>query len=123
MLFSLLYLPALVHLLIETGGPRNIIPGAVMFALFGAGGQAIYNAADTRNATAPKNESKQSWMGSKWSPLKVLSDKEYEEILQEKLLSVNAEIALVDESIAALRVQEQEEAAKSKVDETAPKKA
>lgn len=44
--------------------------------------------------------------------MKVLSDKEYEEMLREKLLRVNAEIALVDENIEALRVQEREIEAK-----------
>ena len=43
--------------------------------------------------------------------MQVLSDGEYEEMLREKLLRVDAEIALVDESIAALRVQEQGRAA------------
>lgn len=94
-----------------TGGPRNILPGAIMFALFGAGGQALYNSADARNLAqvdAPEKDLKQSWLNSKWSPMKVLSDKEYEEMLREKLLRVNAEIALVDENIEALRVQNQE---------------
>jgi hypothetical protein len=44
--------------------------------------------------------------------MKVLSDKEYEHMLQEKLLKVNAEIALVDESIEALREQEKDFKAK-----------
>ena len=81
-----------------------------MFAVFGAAGQALYNSADARNsarAAAPETGLKNSWLNSKWSPMKVLSDKEYEDMLREKLLRVNAEIALVDESIEALRVQEQ----------------
>ncbi len=38
--------------------------------------------------------------------MKVLSDADYEKMLQEKLLKVNAEITLVDENIAALRVED-----------------
>lgn len=38
--------------------------------------------------------------------MKVLSDEEYENMLREKLLRVNAEIALVDESIERLRVEQ-----------------
>lgn len=43
-----------------------------------------------------------SWF-SKISPLRSLSDKEYEDMLLEKILRIDAEIALIDESIAALR--------------------
>lgn len=91
-----------------------------MFALFGAGGQTLYNRADATRSQQQevsleqgdvgKDEKswKGSWLDSKWSPMKVLSDKEYENMLQEKLLKVNAEIALVDESIDGLRIQEKE---------------
>lgn len=83
-----------------------------MFALFGAAGQALYNSADARASQLPpqtgERDLKDSWLNSKWSPMKVLSDKEYESMLREKLLKVEAEIALVDESIEALRVQEQD---------------
>lgn len=84
-----------------------------MFALFGATGQYIYNRADasqsqTSHAPSEAKDLKGSWLNSKWSPMKVLTDKEYEHMLQEKLLKVNAEIALVEESIEALRAQEKE---------------
>ncbi|RFU34929.1 hypothetical protein B7463_g1413, partial [Scytalidium lignicola] len=86
-------------------GRGNIIPGAIMFAVFGAIGQTTYNIIDARNLKRAAEDStpKSSWLNSRWSPVKVLSDAEYERMLQEKLLRVNAEIALVDESIAALR--------------------
>lgn len=35
--------------------------------------------------------------------MKRLSDKEYEEKLEEKILRINAEIAIIDENIASLR--------------------
>lgn len=88
-----------------------------MFAVFGAGGQALYNRLDAQHLEEAGKEEvvdgkgkgwKGSWLDSKWSPMKVLSDAEYEDMLQEKLLKVNAEIALVDESIEALRGQERE---------------
>jgi hypothetical protein len=47
--------------------------------------------------------------------MKVLSDEEYEDMLREKLLKVDAEIALVDENIAALRVQEQRQAMEEEI--------
>lgn len=80
-----------------------------MFAIFGATGQAIYNWADARNSERiEKGVHKNSIFNSKWSPMKVLSDSEYEDMLREKLLRVNAQIALVDENIEALRAQERQ---------------
>ena len=38
-----------------------------------------------------------------WSPMKSLSDKEYEDLLLSKLISVEAEIAVLDDQIADLR--------------------
>jgi len=100
-------------------GRGNVIPGAIMFAIFGATGQALYNKADARNSElAAKGDSdKNSFLNSKWSPMKVLSDSEYENMLREKLLRVNAEIALADENIEALRAQERDLAAKKGLDE------
>jgi hypothetical protein len=82
-----------------------------VFAIFGAVGQAVYNRADARNselAEKEKSKKKNSFLNSKWSPMKVLSDSEYESMLREKLLRVNAQISLVDENIEALRAQERE---------------
>lgn len=39
---------------------------------------------------------------SKWIPLRSLSDQEYREMLSEKLLSIEAEIALLDDKIEEL---------------------
>lgn len=97
-----------------------------MFAIFGATGQMVYNMADARKfeqSQAPeKRDLKDSWLNSKWSPMKVLSDAEYETMLQEKLLRINAQIALVDESIEALRGQEREIADKKALDQSLPSK-
>ncbi|KAG9253787.1 uncharacterized protein F5Z01DRAFT_656707 [Emericellopsis atlantica] len=46
-----------------------------------------------------------SWMNSRFSPLKKMSDKEYTDMLSEKLLRVDADIALIDERIEKLREQ------------------
>lgn len=100
-----------------SGGRGNVIPGAIMFAIFGAAGQALYNMADARNSELTEigeSEKKTSFLNSKWSPMKVLSDNEYEKMLREKLLRVNAQIALVDENIEALRAQERELATEEK---------
>ncbi|MCJ1423000.1 hypothetical protein MMC29_000881 [Sticta canariensis] len=89
-----------------------------MFALFGLTGQSIYNRLDdahTRSVlaaaaadTAPDQPSSSflsRLAASKYSPVKVLSDAEYESILRERLLAVDAEIALVDEKIERLKAQ------------------
>lgn len=53
--------------------------------------------------TAPKSPS-EFW--SRWSPIKQLSDQEYENILEEKLLRVEADIALIDDRVKELRESE-----------------
>lgn len=45
---------------------------------------------------------------SRWMPVKVLTDEQYREILDEKLLSVEAEISIVDEKIEELRKSKSE---------------
>lgn len=82
-----------------------MIPGAFVFSLFGAGGQAIVN---WRAARAPTNPKPTSGFWSRWSPIKPLSDKDYEEILEERLLRVEADIALVDDRIREIRESENE---------------
>jgi hypothetical protein len=82
-----------------------------MFSIFGLVGQSIYNLADARHSEMQQSDldasRKQSTWGnllnSRWSPVKALSDKEYKRMLEEKLLRLNAEIALIDEDIAKLK--------------------
>ena len=39
----------------------------------------------------------------KWSPMKVLTDEDYVRMLRERMVSVEAEIAVVDEDLEGLR--------------------
>jgi len=88
-------------------GRKNIVPGVIMFSIFGAAGQAMYNMVNARNSSdVTHRRDGRAWMKSRWSPITVLSDQQYEEMLREKLLRVNAEIALVDESIENLRLRD-----------------
>ncbi|KAL8818692.1 MAG: hypothetical protein Q9223_002729 [Gallowayella weberi] len=103
-------------------GRANIIPGLIMFSLFGFTGQHLYNALDVRHQNLPASPASRNnvsddatnvpsnsikpveprWkriLNSKWSPMKVLSDEEYENLLREKLVRVEAELAMVDEDI------------------------
>ncbi|KAL9587697.1 MAG: hypothetical protein Q9203_003413 [Teloschistes exilis] len=118
-------------------GRKNIIPGIIMFSLFGFAGQYIYNALDVRqgslialkdsrpsdinSVTMSRSDQIQSastnpnkslnqpiWrrvFNSKWSPMKVLSDEEYEKMLRQKLLRADAEIAILDDDIAKAKAK------------------
>jgi len=90
-------------------GPRNVLPGTLIFGLVGAGGQKIYSIIDASRSARPvldDPDREHTWLNSKWSPVKILSDDEYEKMLRERLLRVNAEIALLDENVERLRNNE-----------------
>ncbi|GFF47777.1 hypothetical protein IFM58399_08133 [Aspergillus lentulus] len=83
----------------------RLIPGVVVFSLLGYLGQRSYNAIDSwqmEHANTPSKPILQRIADSKWIPLKTLSDDEYRGILSEKLLSIEAEIAIIDEKIEEL---------------------
>ncbi|KAI9832430.1 MAG: hypothetical protein M1819_004419 [Sarea resinae] len=95
-----------------TRGRANVIPGTIMFAAFGLVGQGLYNALNEKHAEDEDKADKKNFLqrvaNSKWSPMKILSDDEYEDMLREKLLRVDAEIALVDEAMERLRASSTE---------------
>ncbi|KAL3495711.1 hypothetical protein BJX62DRAFT_159462 [Aspergillus germanicus] len=83
----------------------RLVPGLVIFSLLGCIGQASYNTIDQwqlKHANKPSKPFLDRMAESKWIPLKSLSDDEYRHILSEKLLSVEAEIALIDDKIEEL---------------------
>ncbi|OTA66701.1 hypothetical protein K449DRAFT_431016 [Hypoxylon sp. EC38] len=82
-------------------GPRNIIPGILVFGTLGA--TSTYLSQRFKNKSKDESKPKSNWLDSKWSPLKRLSDKDYEEKLEEKILRINAEISIIDDNIASLR--------------------
>lgn len=53
-------------------------------------------------ASVPSKSFLQRLADSKWVPLRSLSDDDYRGILNEKVLSIEAEIALLDEKIQEL---------------------
>ncbi|KAG9660177.1 hypothetical protein KCU95_g551, partial [Aureobasidium melanogenum] len=98
-----------------TRGPRNVIPGAIMFSLFGFLGQTVSNSYDKVDLPASDEPELNFWQrfaSLKWMPVTVLKDGEYEDMLREKQLKLEAEIALVDERIAALKAQHTQALAK-----------
>ena len=59
------------------------------------------------NARSPKEQDENdSWLLSKWTPLKKLTDKEYEDLMGEKILKIEADIALIDDRMTDLRAEE-----------------
>lgn len=99
-------------------GRSNVIPGAIVWGLLGLGGQYAYNTADARHTqevngpTQEQDTNSGFWdkaLRSQWSPVKRLTDQEYEKMLNEKLLAVDAEIALADEEMVKLEEMLREE--------------
>lgn len=100
-------------------GPRNVLPGTLMFSLLGWLGQHGYNYLDAKNSSQlqeqaelrargedrPKETLMHKIAKSKWSPMQVLSDEDYERMMQEKLLRVEADIAMIDDKIEMLKKQ------------------
>ncbi|KAI1824867.1 hypothetical protein F4861DRAFT_538529 [Xylaria intraflava] len=79
-------------------GPRNVLPGILFFGSLGAGSSYI-----SQRRRGTESEPKRSWLDSKWSPMQRLSDKDYINKLEEKILRLDAEIAIIDESIESLK--------------------
>ncbi|KAI1818808.1 hypothetical protein GGS20DRAFT_526954 [Poronia punctata] len=84
-------------------GPKNILPGVLFFGALGAGSSYV----SQLSQSSPAKE-KTSWLDSKWSPMQRLSDKEYMDKLEEKILRLDAEIAIIDENIASLKASPQQ---------------
>ncbi|KAF8451811.1 hypothetical protein BGX38DRAFT_1181292 [Terfezia claveryi] len=95
------------------GGRGHVIPGAIMWGLIGIGAQYLYAIADEYHSESVQQQPasaqasrKGFWeraFRSEWSPVKRLTYEEYKRMLEEKLLGVEADIALIDEEIEILR--------------------
>ena len=96
-----------------TRGRRNVLPGALVFGALGYAGQKAYSYADdlqykrtTEPTPAEARESLWDRMAkSRWMPLQKMEDAEYERRLQEKLLEIDAELAVLEDDIRSLREQ------------------
>ncbi|KAI7264295.1 hypothetical protein KC345_g8870 [Hortaea werneckii] len=98
-----------------TRGRRNVIPATLMWGLSGLVGQATYNAMYAKPAVVVEGPKETFWerMAKKsWTPIKYVTNDEYAEMLREKMLKIDVEIAVLDDKIAELKKQQvQEEAA------------
>ena len=87
-------------------GRSNVLPGAVMFSIFGATGQLAFSKLDAARSQASQEPSKplmQRILDSRWMPMRRIPDDEYADRLNEALLKVDAEIAIIDDRIAEIR--------------------
>lgn len=97
-----------------TRGRRNVLPGMLMFSLAGFVGQWVTNAYLTSRArqNAAAGGQSQGFLegmtGKGWSLMKVMSNEEYAERLKGQQLAVDAEIAVLEDKIAALRKEQQQ---------------
>ena len=82
-----------------------------MFSLFGYLGQTTSSKVSTQRdiSAQPKPGFWKRMSEKRWSPVKVMSNEEYAELLKEKMMKVDVEIALLDDKIAALREQAKED--------------
>ena len=94
----------------DTPANKNTVPqvkgiqGAIIVGSLSVLGQVGLNAYDNmrrkRQSTTPDQQRQQQ--GKSWNPFKSLTDEEYHDILQSKLLRIKAEISIVDDQIADL---------------------
>ncbi|KAK7918325.1 hypothetical protein PG985_010199 [Apiospora marii] len=88
-------------------GPRNILPGILFFSTLAGGATYV---SQKLQSNEPKE--KKSIMASKWSPMRQISDQEYEKILEDKMLRIDAELSIINDNIAALKGQSSPDSSK-----------
>jgi len=76
-------------------------------AFFGFAGQAIYNHWSAPREVVESTEPKRGFWQS-LIPMKHLTNEQYAEMLKERLLKVEVEIAVLDDKIAALKKGQQQ---------------
>ncbi|KAL9060731.1 MAG: hypothetical protein Q9162_000435 [Coniocarpon cinnabarinum] len=88
-------------------GRSNVIPGMIVWGWLGLLGQFAVGVLSPRLQDKSERESRPSLLdrfaSMKWSPMSKLSDEEYQQMLKERLLRIEAEMALVDEDLARLK--------------------
>ena len=86
-----------------TGSRGNIIPGAIVAGVVGICGQGLANSLPYYVDSASREPLLARLARSRWIPLKSISDQEYENMLNEKILRIDVEIALIDDKLATLK--------------------
>lgn len=85
------------------------MPATMVLSGMGYCGQVAYEKLDTRHTESltqredRSNNLLQRIAKSRWVPVQALADEEYRDMLQEKLLRVETEIALIDDRIGEIQ--------------------
>ena len=99
-------------------GGSGIIPGSIVFTTLGYTGERLHVYLDDRHTAKLEGslggeEGEEGFMDKvkslRWTGLQKLSNEEYAEMLGEKLLRLDTEIALIDEKIEKLREEERKQ--------------
>ncbi|KAK6440699.1 hypothetical protein LTR95_003085 [Oleoguttula sp. CCFEE 5521] len=99
-------------------GRSNAIPGTLVMALLAGAGQGTVNWWQSPKAiVAETDKPKTSWSWADLLPVKHMTNEEYAEILREKLLKVDVEISILDDKMAALKVQQASGPARSETEQ------
>ncbi|KIW94183.1 uncharacterized protein Z519_05499 [Cladophialophora bantiana CBS 173.52] len=99
---------------IATFLPRgSLVTGSIMFGVIAALSQAGLNATQGSPSITQLSSRLRNGLAA-YTPMKSLSDKEYEDLLLDKLLRVEAEIGVLDDKIAILRAARDEHVSSQK---------
>ncbi|KAK3680294.1 hypothetical protein LTR78_000672 [Recurvomyces mirabilis] len=92
-----------------TRGRNSLLPAAIMWSLTGGVGQAAYTKWESKTIEDVSSErSKGFWeriAAKSWSPMKFISNEDYADMLREKVLKLDVEIAVIDDRIEALKAE------------------
>lgn len=80
----------------------------IVFSLLGYLGQSVANKLEHRSLNAQPEQALsmgQRIVNSRFNPMRRLSDEDYKHMLSEKVIRIEAEIALIDEDISKLQSQ------------------
>ncbi|RJE23363.1 hypothetical protein PHISCL_04305 [Aspergillus sclerotialis] len=94
----------------------RLAPALIVSSFLGYAGQRSYNAIDAwqlEQANTPSRPFLQQLAESKWIPLKSLSDEDYKAMLNQKILNIETEMALIDDKIEELQKSKSTESGKA----------
>lgn len=92
---------------LDVQGNRGLASSVVFCSVATSGGQLLLNTFTGRKRKPEADLEDGHWLGGRYSPLKQLSDEEYIHMMDEKILRVDADIALIDDRIKDLKQKQQ----------------
>jgi len=82
--------------------PGSVVSGSIILGVLATVSQAVANTMQGSTSMSGLSTGLRKKLAA-WSPMKSLSDQEYEDLLLNKLIKVEAEIAVLDDQIADIR--------------------